>query len=336
MVALAGASSPTEFTPGVVAGSIKNLEGPHAQVFPCFIVYPSLPGTQSVSFQFTVSPDTEHSCRNGFADNPLIGLSADSALIGREYDARDVTVGGRSVVVAGTSQVGGGQNFIVRAYDGISGELRWTDQTPAFAGLSTGVFATSSGETVFATGYSPSTPCCSDILVRAYDAGDGRVLWTDIWNRGRDDLPQGIAASRDAVVVVGYGGNTATTPISALDFVVRAFHPATGEVLWEDRVDNGFLVDDAAWAVTIDGTGVFVAGTTSASDGRSDLVLRAYDVTTGTLFWETSRTDTPPPTALFVVDGRLFVSGSGYLLPFETTSGNSVLEDAIMAKTVIH
>ena len=96
--------------------------------------------------------------------------------------------------------------------------------------------------------------------MRAYKSDNGRVAWTEIWNRGRDDLPQAIADSSAAVVVVGYGANTSNAPISALDFLVRAYDPATGAILWEDRVDKGFFVDDAAWAVTIDGSHVFVAG----------------------------------------------------------------------------
>jgi outer membrane protein assembly factor BamB len=176
-------------------------------------------------------------------------------------------------------------------------------------------------------GYAASTPCCSDIFVRAYSSANGRVLWTDVWNKGRDDLPKGIAANSTAVVVVGYGGNAASLPATALDFLVRAFQPATGAVLWEDRVNKDLLADDVAWAVTIDGARVFVAGTTVTPEGQSDLVLRAYDLTTGLLFWESSRVDMSPPINLFVTNGRLFVSGANYLLPVDMASGNIATAD---------
>jgi glucose dehydrogenase len=229
-------------------------------------------------------------------------------------------------VIAGNSRTRDGQNLVLRAYDTVSGELRWTDETPQYAGVTTGVFATTVGGTAFVTGYSASVACCSDILVRAYNADDGQVLWTDVWDKGRDDLPEGIAATPDAVVVVGYGGNTLSAPISGLDLLVRAYSPANGQVLWQDRVDKGFLVDDAAWDVTIDGSRVFVVGTTGISGGETDLIVRAYDLMTGALLWEAPHRNTSPPIVFFVEEGQVWVSGSDYLLVFDGTSGKLVLQ----------
>jgi outer membrane protein assembly factor BamB len=187
------------------------------------------------------------------------------------------------------------------------------------------MFATSTAETVFVSGYAPSVACCTDIFVRAYKASDGRILWTDYSNKGRDDLPQSIAADSTAVIVVGYGGNTTSPPISALDFLVRALNPATGALLWEDRVDRGFLSDDIAWVTKIDRGRAFVAGTSGIpSDDRPDLLLRAYDLGTGTLLWEASRPRTLAPFGIFVEQDRLYVSGPGYLLPFDMYTGDVV------------
>ena len=174
---------------------------------------------------------------------------------------------------------------------------------------------------MFVAGYVPSPQCCSSVFVRAYVADTGRVLWTDVYNKGRDDLPQAIAASSAAVVVAGYGGNTRTPPIGGLDFLVRAYEPGTGSVLWEDRVDSGFDIDDAAWAVTTDANRVFVAGTSSTSSEWISVFVRAYDAASGTLLWATQLPGMPPKILLNVDDGVLYVSGPGGAFPLNTTNG---------------
>src|SRR5205085_11385473 len=98
----------------------------------------------------------------------------------------------------------------------------------------------------------------ADIVVNAYDAADGTLLWTDTWDAGRDDTPQAIAAGPSAVIVVGYGGNS---PGHLLAFLVRAYDPETGAILWEDRVERSGL-DVAARTVTMANNRVIVAGTT--------------------------------------------------------------------------
>jgi outer membrane protein assembly factor BamB len=241
--------------------------------------------------------------------------------------ARSVTLSGNTAVVAGVATVRRGLDFVVRGYDVRSGAVSWTDQTAAFSGLSTAVFVTSAGSNVFAAGYTPSTVCCTDIFVRAYDARTGDVLWDDIFDKGGDDLPQGIAASPNVVAVVGYGGNT-TTPF--VDFLVRAYDAATGSVLWEDQVDTGRFVDDAAWAVAIEGNRVFVAGTTSTLSGH-DMILRVYEATTGALIWQLRRPGTFP-MSVAASSGRVFVAGitddlTFFLGAYSAVSGDVRWED---------
>jgi outer membrane protein assembly factor BamB len=243
--------------------------------------------------------------------------------------ARSVTLSGNTAVVAGVATVRGGLDFVVRGYDVRSGAVSWTDQTAAFSGLSTEVFVTSAGSNVFAAGYTPSTVCCTDIFVRAYDARTGHVLWDDVFDKGGDDLPQGIAASPSVVAVVGYGGNATTPPFTAVDFLVRAYDAATGAVLWDDQVDNGPF-EDAAWAVAIEGNRVFVAGTTSTLSGH-DMILRVYEATTGALIWQLRRPGTFP-LSVAASSGRIFVAGitddlTFFLGAYSAVSGNVRWED---------
>jgi hypothetical protein len=247
---------------------------------------------------------------------------------------RDVTVTGRTMIMAGNaSETGGGVNTVVRAHDMRSGDVLWTDQIPAQSGVLTNVFVTSAGDMAFAASYATSPSCsfCTDIFVRAYDATTGLTLWQDFFDKGRDDLPQGIAASSRVVVVVGYGGNSVTPPITALDFIVRAYDPATGATLWEDLVDNGPFIDDAAWAVAIDGNRVVVAGTTAIGSFSSELILRTYDVATGELVWELRRPNAFP-AAVSVDAGVVLVAGGAefqslFLGAYDVTDGHQHWED---------
>ena len=280
-----GSASTSDLSPKVEAGSIRSNEGPVLQVFPCFILYSSSSGTpQPFRFQFTVSSNTGDTCNATVTTNPLFGEVSSGRDLISELRLID-----QSIAIAGVNQLPGpNRNFFVRSFDSATGERRWQDEALAVPGLITSVFLTNMRGTLFLAAYSPSLLCCSDIFVRAYNASTGRILWTDIYDKGRDDLPQAIAVGSAAVVVVGYGGNTGTPPISGLDGLVRAYEPATGGILWEDRIDTGFLVDDVAWAVTIDGNRVLVTGTSSTSDGPSVPFLRTYNATNGTLLPDTS------------------------------------------------
>ena len=233
---------------------------------------------------------------------------------------RDVTVAGRTMIMAGVAaDPAGGADIVVRAHDVRSGAVLWTDHTPEQSGQLAGVFVTSAGDMAFAAGYMTSAQCsfCTDIFVRAYDATTGLTLWQDSFDRGRDDFPRGIAASSRVVVV-----------ITVLDSIVRAYDPTTGAFLWEDRV----VIDAAARAnaVAIDGDRVFVAVETLSVPG---LILRAYDAATGELVWELRR-PTAVAAALSVDAGLVFVAGvadpflpSAFLGAFDATDGHLRWED---------
>jgi outer membrane protein assembly factor BamB len=233
----------------------------------------------------------------------------------------------KTTVVAGTAGVvGGGQDLAVRAYDKRTGTLQWVDRTPTVSGISTDVFLANAGGSVYFAGYKPgATPYTTDIFVRAYDLITGRVLWDNTLNKGRDDLPQTLDANSNAVVVAGYGGNNGT---SSLDFIVRAYDPATGAVLWDDQVDKTGT-DDAAWAVAIEGNQVFVAGTTAVG-ATNDLIVRAYEARSGKLKWETRRTGAFP-LQIASTPGRLFVAGfsssNAFVAALNAKTGTIVWQD---------
>jgi outer membrane protein assembly factor BamB len=111
---------------------------------------------------------------------------------------------------------------------------------------------------------------------------------------------------------------------------MRAYHPATGQILWEDEVDKGDAIDDIACAVALAGEQVFVAGTTNAPATRWNLLLRAYHAPTGALLWEHQRAGVYP-NAMIARAGRVFVAGlegaSTFLAAFNATHGGVLWED---------
>ena len=240
--------------------------------------------------------------------------------------ARAITLSKRTAVVVGNAGApDGGIDFVIQSFSKSTGAVQWTDHVPSCC-VTSPVVVTSLHDTVFAAGYvSGPTVGSTDVVVRAYDAPTGTLLWQNVWDAGRDDLPKSIAASPTAVVVVGYGGNTTTYP---LDLIVRAYDPVSGAILWTDQVDRG-NVEDAAWAVAVGPQRVFVAATTAAPSGR-DLLVRAYNASSGLLNWEIGRPATSP-AALKVVAGRLFLAGSSanqtYVGAFEARSGAVLWED---------
>ena len=248
--------------------------------------------------------------------------------------ARAIAVTGKTVVVTGgTTSTEAGTEMAVRGYNKKTGKTRWSDSTPLVNGLQTAVYATRTAGVIYTAGYAPNG-AGSDIAVYAYNANTGAQLWQNLLDRGRDDFPRDLAASPAAVVVVGSGGNT---PGRNVDLLVRAYHPATGRVLWDDQVDTDGQ-SDAAFRVVLTDTQVIVGGTTAGATGTS-LILRAYDVRTGALLWDVRNVDFSPG-ALTVRGGRVFVGGRlrnaslATTMAFKATTGKMLWQDQGSAGTI--
>lgn len=231
--------------------------------------------------------------------------------------ARSVVVSGDTVIVAGNARAPQGQDFLTLAYDRTSGQPLWSNHTPLATGLVTHVFAATAHGMAFTAGYAPNR-FGSDIIVRGHDVGNGRALWEDVMDKGRDDLPTGFAANERAVVVIGYGGNTTS---HSSDLLVRAYRPFTGELLWEDQLDVSGATD-LATSVAMSDNAVYVLGQSWMQTGI-DLVLRTYDLETGVVRWDVRL----PGVSARVVRadaGRVFIAG---------TMGGASLTAAFRART---
>lgn len=124
---------------------------------------------------------------------------------------------GRLIAVGRTSEPGGEEAWTVRAYDPATGKLAWSDlvssagKDPENAGtqLEAATAVVTAGSRAYVVGRVGKS--CDgaefancDLLVRAYDEGDGHQLWSDRYNRaGHDDLGLSAALAGDRLIVGG-------------------------------------------------------------------------------------------------------------------------------------
>jgi outer membrane protein assembly factor BamB len=237
--------------------------------------------------------------------------------------ARAITLSKKAAVVIGNAAAG---DFVIHALRRRDGAPLWTDAVPGDSGITTDLQIASAAGRIFAAGYvaDANGPGGTDIVIRAYDAATGTLLWNNLWDSGRDDFPNAIVAGPTAVVAAGVGANTLTSPLS---FIVRAYDPTTGAVLWEDRQSPGERA--TATSVAITRTRVFVSGTTTTGN-RTTGLLRVYNAATGALEWSLTRREFV--TGLAVVGRRLVVFGSyfdlSYLGVFDTRTGAALWEES--------
>jgi hypothetical protein len=186
---------------------------------------------------------------------------------------RTMASGGGQVFVAGSGEsAAGNQDFLVRAYDAKTGALLWEDQVDK-AGDFDGVNALAvEGRWLFAAGFVTNAAGNFDVLIRAYAAKTGTLLWEDqVDKAGSDDAALALAVQRGQVFVGGFSTNAAGNN----DFLVRTYAAKTRALLWEDQVDKAGS-DDAALALAVQRGQVFVGGLGTNAAGNFDVLIRAY------------------------------------------------------------
>ncbi len=207
-----------------------------------------------------------------------------------------LAVGNGLVFVGGfaTKDVLGNNDWIVRAYDASSGVPVWQDQFD-FGGIggpgiqdAVASLAVKGGR-LFAGGWG-STATSLDILVRAYDARTGTLLWQ---HNTPGDLGVGVTTARRVRAQDGHvfvGSVLETSPLK-FHFLIQAYDAKTGSLHWQDQVGpegQPFLEDIDAH----DGR-VFAAGDAGpgcrfepSPPSNCDTFIRSYNAATGTLLWE--------------------------------------------------
>jgi glucose dehydrogenase len=167
------------------------------------------------------------------------------------------------------------------------GALLWEDSLDPAGGQDLGLDVAARGRRVLTAGSITLADGAGAFVVRSYDAATGQLIWQDQDDRGQgNDLAYGVVATRDAAFGVG-----AVRDPDDADWLVRAYEPDTGAVLWQDQFDkagnNDFALDAA-----VEGGRLFVGGITlnPTVDPRFPFNfnwhVRAYEATTGALLWQ--------------------------------------------------
>ena len=258
--------------------------------------------------------------------------------------------GGR-VFVSGFLDAMTGSVALFRAYDARTGTLRWQDTIADAQASYEGGRIALADDRLFAV-VSTTRPIVAtglDWVVRAYDAVTGEVLWQDDHDEGRVDEAGDVAVADGRVLVAG----VITGPGGSESFAVRAYDPASGELLWQHQepehgndvarsvlgADGRVFVGGSAsthwlvqaldassgapqWSdasteeeafgavatvadVATAGSRVFAAGTIAGHG-----VIRAYDAATGTLLWERRELAAEGDGLALVVSGARVYAGS--------------------------
>jgi len=187
--------------------------------------------------------------------------------------AEAVTTDASGVYVAGTTRGtlagggGGSADVFVRKYDPNGNEL-WTrqfgtsldDEGLGIASDGTGVYVVGKTQGALVAGSTTT----GDGFIRKYDAS-GNELWTRQFGTGSSDDANAVAADSSGIYVTGRtGGDLASPPNpgGSFDAFLRKYD-SSGNVVWTRQF--GTSNPDAAYAVAVNASGVYVGGEASGS-----------------------------------------------------------------------
>ncbi len=141
-------------------------------------------------------------------------------------------------------------------------------------------------------------PLAEDYRVAALAAADGTTVWERVLDgpAGATDEATALAISPDGgtLVVTGRSWTTLDRPAGLYlrnqDAWTVALDPDDGDLLWEDRLDGGYGLDEIAWDVKLapDGSTVYLAVQSMGPSSVQRIITRALDPATGEETWQTT------------------------------------------------
>jgi len=170
--------------------------------------------------------------------------------------------------------------WVVRAYKVRDGTLLWNDQFDNGGGASEARAVAVKNRQIFVVGLGKNSKGAFEWIVRAYRAQTGTLLWEDRFDNGgglNDALT--IAVNKSRIFVAGVG-NSAD---GIFEWIVRAYDPRTGSLVWNDAFELGG--GGRAFALATQGARVFVGGLGRTADDALIWVARAYNAKSGALLW---------------------------------------------------
>ena len=203
---------------------------------------------------------------------------------------RGLDLDGVGVFAAGTVANRSGKNdFLVQTLDAGTGTLLWEDRVDK-GGDADGAYGIAvQGGRVFAQGFggrrclnAASPPSDCDNVIRSYDTQTGALVWEKQPGlTGIDDytfVPAVRARGKRLYGALQINLPSDGRPIG--DWLVQAYDGASGQLLWQDRVDTGGGVDfegaELPLGLAVLGGRLFVAGRTVDASGNWNFTVRAY------------------------------------------------------------
>ncbi len=212
---------------------------------------------------------------------------------GGTFEFAEVVVahGGRVFAAGRVLGASGSSDFALFAFDAQTGEPLWESVTdPSGLGLvDIAVALRAEGDRVFVAGTIFAVDpdggdfnlASNSLLVRAYDARTGAILWEDKVPDAMNWYTRTLAAEGHLLFV----GGSILNATDNLDFMVRAYDTQTGALVWMDQVDQQVLESATAFVAT--GDRLFAAGwDCDASGFNCHDIVRAYDAQTGAFLWQ--------------------------------------------------
>ncbi len=168
-------------------------------------------------------------------------------------------------------------SFVLRSYEAKTGDLISEDEFDLSVDPDTAEAVAAGGGRVYAIGSGLTTAGTLSLLVRAYDARTGELLWIDELNPAAN--PRHQTKSRQTGPSGAWLMQAFDPPQSHSLFTVRATDKESGQVLWQDE----FLPSEEDLR---DGAAPGSAGQDQPGPRDFSLVVRTYEDPTNKLLWE--------------------------------------------------
>lgn len=142
---------------------------------------------------------------------------------------------------------------------------------------------------VFTAGYFDLAGTGRDAVTRAYDAATGQFLWEDLFDfAGGFDFAQDVVIEGGMIVAAGLAGaddSCTIGPAGDCDGLVRAYRPASGQLLWSTLTDHQGGTDFVT-SVAARGSRVVISGVGGDVNGAWDYLTTGYAAQTGVPVWQ--------------------------------------------------
>ena len=202
--------------------------------------------------------------------------------------------------VAGVDSIPGNDQWRIEKVDLTTGEVIWTQTSNPSSGYDFVQAVTVDATGIYVAGQD-SISGNTQWRVEKRDLTTGAVLWTQTNNPSSGfDFVQAITVDATGVYVAGVDSSTGDP-----QWRIEKRSLTTGEVIWT-QTSNPSSGDDGVQAITVDATGIYVAGFDSLP-GNDQWRIEKRSLTTGEVIW----TQTSNPSSDYDYANAIAVDATG-------------------------